>query len=36
MKIFGFLTILGAAYGQSYGNGGDDNKVKFKFQFDRD
>jgi hypothetical protein len=27
MKIFGFLTVLGAAYGQSYGNGGDDNKA---------
>ena len=30
MKIFGFLTVLGAVYGQGYGNGGDDNKVKFE------
>ena len=28
MKIFGFLTVLGAVYGQGYGNGGGDNKVK--------
>ena len=29
MKIFGFLTVLGAVYGQGYGNGGADNKVSF-------
>ena len=29
MKIFGFLTVLGTVYGQGYGNGGDENKVKF-------
>ena len=33
MKIFGFLTVLGAVYGQGYGNGGDDNKVKFNKNF---
>ena len=29
MKIFGFLTVLGAVYGQGYGGNGDgaDNKV---------
>ena len=33
MKIFGFLTVLGAVYGQGYGNGGDDNKVKFEISY---
>jgi len=33
MKIFGFLTVLGAVYGQGYGNGGNDNKVKFEISY---
>lgn len=35
MKIFGFLTVLGAVYGQQYGSGGDDNKVKFHKKFQK-
>ena len=33
MKIFGFLTVFGAVHGQGYGNGGDDNKVKFEISY---
>ena len=33
MKIFGFLTVLGAVYGQQYGSAGADNKVNISLKY---